>query len=252
MAKPISVQLYSVREGAGKDFPGTLKRIAQMGYKGVEYAGLHGHPAKEIAKIVKDLGMVSSSAHAGLATKDNVNQLVDDAKTLGYKYVIGGCGPDDMKTTDGLKACLDKFLLSCDLLKPHGLIAGMHNHWWEFDHQLDGRRPYDTIMEKVPNLISELDIYWSTKGGADTVKVVKQWAKRIPLLHVKDGDLTEKIVHKAVGEGKIATRAIIEAADPKVLKWVVVELDACDTDMFQAVEKSCRWLVSNGLAEGRK
>jgi sugar phosphate isomerase/epimerase len=252
MAKPISVQLYSVREAAAKDFPGTLKKIADMGYAGVEYAGLHGHAPGQIAKLVKDLGMVSSSAHVGIPTKENINQLVDEAKILGYSYLISGFGPDDVKTADGVKACIDKFAKGCDLVKPHGLRFGMHNHWWEFDHTLGGKTPYEMILSAVPAMVSELDIYWSTRGGADTSKVVKTWASRIPLLHIKDGDLTDRIVHKAVGDGKVPTRAIIEAADPKVLEWLVVELDACDTDMLEAVAKSCKWLVSNGLAKGRK
>ncbi len=252
MKKPISVQLYSVRDEAAKDFPATLKKIAAMGYVGVEFAGLHNHSAKDIAKLIKDLGMVSSSAHVGLPTAENINQMVDEAKTLGYKYLITSFGPDDMKTEDGAKACVEKFAKACELVKPHGLTFGMHNHWWEFDHQFGGRTPYDVFLTEVPDLASELDIYWSTRGGADTVKVVQKWGKRIPLLHVKDGDLTEKIVHKAVGEGKVKIKPIITAADPKALEWLVVELDACDTDMLEAVEKSYKWLVANGLAEGRK
>jgi sugar phosphate isomerase/epimerase len=252
MAKPISVQLYSVRDAAAKDFPGTLKKIAGFGYAGVEYAGLHGHSPKDIAKIVKDLGMVSSSSHVGLPTKENINQMVDEAKTLGYKFLIGGFGGDDMKTEDQAKACAEKFAQATQLVKPHGLQLGMHNHWWEFDHKFGTKTPYDLIMAAAPDLVSELDIYWSTRGGADTVSVVKTWSNRIPLLHVKDGDLTEKIVHKAVGEGKVPIKAIVNAADPAVLQWLVVELDACDTDMLEAVEKSYKWLVGNGLATGRK
>jgi len=252
MKKPISVQLYSVRDAAAKDFPATLKRIADMGYVGVEFAGLHGHSATEIAKLIKDLGMVASSAHMGLPTKENINQIVDEAKTLGYKYVIGGFGPDDMKPEDGVKACAEKFATASALVKSHGLVYAMHNHWWEFDHQFGGKTPYEILMNAAPDMVSELDIYWSTRGGADTVKVVKTWGKRIPLLHVKDGDLTEKIVHKAVGEGKVKIKPIVTEADPKTLEWLVVELDACDTDMLEAVAKSYKWLVANGLAEGRK
>lgn len=252
MVKPISVQLYSVREAAGKDFPGTLRRIAEMGYAGVEFAGLHGHSAKEIARIVKDLGMVSSSAHVGMPTKENIDQLVDDARTLGYKFLVTGFGPDDMKTEDGIKACIEKFARAAETVKPHGLTLTMHNHWWEFDRTFGGKTPYEMILAAVPDMASELDIYWSTHGGADTPQVVRTWGKRIPLLHVKDGDLTEKKVHKAVGDGKVPIKTIVEAADEKVLEWLVVELDACDTDMFEAVAKSYQWLVRSGLGKGRK
>ncbi|MFA5864801.1 MAG: sugar phosphate isomerase/epimerase [Phycisphaerae bacterium] len=251
MKKPISVQLYSVREAAGKDFPSVLKRIAQIGYAGVEFAGLHNFEAKEIARIVKDLGMTASSAHVALPTKENVEQLAQDATVLGYKFLISGFGSDAMKTEDGVRECAEKFAQASELVKPYGLQFGMHNHWWEFDRKFGGKTPYEIFLNTAPEMFSELDIYWSSKAGADTVKVVRTWGKRIPLLHVKDGDLGEKIVHKAVGDGKVPVQSIITAADDSVLQWVVVELDACETDMFEAVEKSYDWLVEKGLGRGR-
>lgn len=251
-SKPISVQLYSVREQAGKNFPQTLKQIADIGYSSVEFAGLHNHTPKEIAKLMGDLGMTASSAHVGMPTQENIQQLVDEAKALGYQYLITGFGPDDMKTYDDVRRCADKFIAGCNLVEPHGLALGMHNHWWEFDRKFQDRTPYEIIMMNARTLVSELDIYWSTKGGADTAAVVRDWANRIPLLHVKDGDLGEKIVHKAVGEGKVPIEKIVKSADELVLKYLVVELDACETDMMEAVAKSYRWLTSKGLAKGRK
>jgi sugar phosphate isomerase/epimerase len=251
MAKPVSVQLYSVREACKADFFGTLKKIAAMGYAGVEYAGLHNKPAAEVAKVVKDLGMKSSSAHAGIPNKDTIGRIVDEAGALGYTRVIGGFGSKDMETEDAVKACAAKFQAGVELGKAHGLSVGMHNHWWEFDRKFNGKTPYEIIMSAAPGLFSELDIYWSTKGGADSCAVVRQWARRIPILHVKDGDLEPDNMHKAVGDGKVPIRAIVEAADASVLDWLVVELDNCKTDMFEAVARSVKWLVSQGLGKGR-
>jgi sugar phosphate isomerase/epimerase len=252
MSKPISVQLYSVREAAALDFPGTLKRIAEMGYAGVEFAGLHGHSARELAKILSDLGLVTSSAHVGLPSREDIEQLAEEALILDYNTLIAGFGPDDMKTEDGVKACAEKFAAACELVKSYGLTFGIHNHWWEFDRTFGGKTPYEIIMNSVPALISELDIYWAAKAGADVTSVVKSWGRRIPLLHVKDGDLGERPVHKAVGEGKVPVREIITAADTPGLRWVVVELDACDTDMLEAVEKSYKFLIGSGLASGKR
>ncbi|NLX07178.1 MAG: sugar phosphate isomerase/epimerase [Phycisphaerae bacterium] len=252
MAKPISLQLYSVREEAAKDFPGVLKRVAAMGYVGVEYAGLHGLSAKEVAKIVGDLGLKSSSAHVGLPTRQTIDQMAADAGALGYTHLIGGFGPDDMKTEDSVRACAAKLAEGADLAKSVGLKFGMHNHWWEFDRQFGGQTPYEIILSEAPNLFSELDIYWCCHGGADSIGVTRQWASRIPLLHIKDGDLTNPPVHKAVGEGKVPVRATVEAADPKVLEWLIVELDNCATDMMEAVAKSVRFLGESGIGRARK
>jgi len=251
MAKPVSLQLYSVREAAAKDFSAVLGKVARMGYGGVEYAGLHGMPASEVARVVSDHGLVSSSAHVPLPTRETIDQLAEDAETLGYHRIVCGFGSDAMKTEDSVKVCAEKFAAGCELARSVGLSLGMHNHWWEFDREFSGRSQYQIILETVPELYSELDIYWCAHAKVDLIETIKVWKARIPLLHVKDGDLTEPPVHKAVGDGKVPIRAAIEATDEDSLEWLVVELDDCATDMLEAVGKSVRWLIDEGLGTSR-
>lgn len=250
--KPISIQLYTVREMASQDFPGTLRTIADIGFKGVEFAGLHGHDPKEIAKLISDLGMKCSSSHTGLPTPESVGQIVETEAALGNNKVISGFGPDQFKTIDDVKTAAEQFSKAAELLKPHGMKFGFHNHWWEFD-KIDGTYVYDILMAEAPDIFSELDVYWTAFGKANPVEVVSKHKARLPVLHIKDGMLEEgKHVHTAVGSGKLDMPAIIGAADPNVLEWLIVELDACETDMMEAVRKSYEYLTSSGLAEGNK
>lgn len=250
--KPISIQLYTVREAAAQDFPATLRTIADIGYKGVEFAGLHGHDPKEIATLISDLGMKASSSHTGLPTPESVGQIVETEAALGNTRVISGFGPDDFKTMDAVKQVAEKFNTAAELLKPHGMTFGFHNHWWEF-FSVDGQVIYDILMAEAPDMFSELDVYWCKFGKNDPVEVIGKYGKRLPLLHIKDGMLEEgKHVHTAVGSGLLDMPAIIGAADPDTLEYVVVELDACETDMMEAVRKSYEYLTTNGLAEGNK
>ena len=250
--KPISIQLYTVRELAAQDFPGTLRAIADIGYKGVEFAGLHGHDPKEIAKLIADLGMKVSSSHAGLPTPETVGGIVETEATLGNTRIIGGFGPNDFKTVEDVKQAAGKFQLAAELLKPHGMTFGFHNHWWEF-FTLDGKYVYDILMAEAPDIFSELDVYWCAFGKADPVAIVGKYKSRLPVLHIKDGMLEEgKHVHTAVGSGLLDMPAIVGAADPNVLKWLIVELDACKADMMEAVRKSYGYLKSSGLGEGNK
>ena len=250
--KPISVQLYTLRDASEKDFPAVLRTVAEIGYKGVEIASLNGLEPKEVAKIISDLGMVVSSSHIPLPTPENIQEILDVELTMGNKAVISGFGPREFTTVDACKAAAAKFQQAAALLKPHGISFGFHNHWWEFD-KVDGKRIYDILMQEAPDVFSELDVYWTAAGKADPVEVVSQFKSRLPYLHIKDGMLQEgSVVHTAVGSGKLDIPGIINAADPNVLKWLVVELDNCDTDMTEAVRQSYTYLTSNGLAAGNK
>ncbi|MFW6132664.1 MAG: sugar phosphate isomerase/epimerase family protein [Planctomycetota bacterium] len=250
--KPISVQLYSVREQAARDLPGVLKQIADIGYKGVEPAGLHGHAPQDVRRMLDDMGLVASSTHGPLPSEDNLCEVVETAQALGYEMVISGKGAEDFKTRDAILALAEQFQTAAELLKPHGLRMGYHNHWWEFD-EVDGRLGYELFLEAASDVFSELDTYWASNFGAvDVPALVARHAARLPILHIKDGPLIQDQPHTAVGAGKMDVPAVIGAADESVLQWVVVELDTCAGDMMQALADSYAYLTSHGLAEGNR
>lgn len=252
MAKPISIQLYTLREQAKTDFVGVLKTVAATGYKAVETAGYHGMKPAEVRKIVEDLGMVVSSLHGAWPTKDNLQEVIDTAKTLGTTITISGFGPDQFKTLAEIQKVADMANSVVAPLQKAGLQLAVHNHWWEFN-QVDGRLAFDLLMERCPGLLSELDVYWAANFGAvNPAEQVAKYKGRIPLLHIKDGPLVKDLPHTAVGAGKVDIAACIRAADEKVLRYAIVELDACATDMVQAVKDSYKFLVGKGLALGNK
>ena len=250
--KPISVQLYTVRELAKTDFIGVLKEIASIGYKGVEPAGLHGQKPEEIRKVLDDLGIVCSSAHGKLATKDNLAEVVETAQALGYKHIVSGWKREDWTSLDGVKRAADAYRQAGDLLKPHGLRMAYHNHWWEMN-DIDGECALERFYELAPDVTAQIDVYWASNfGRVDVQALIKRLAKRTPMLHLKDGPLVEGQPHTAVGAGKMDIPACVEAADPNVLQWLIVELDHCATDMMQAVRDSYAYITGQGLAEGNR
>jgi sugar phosphate isomerase/epimerase len=249
--KPIALQLYSVREAMAGDFAGVLKQVADIGYVGVEFAGLHGKAPAEVKKMVDDLGFVVCSAHMALPTADNAAQLIDECSTLGITKLVSGFGPDQFKTGDDVKASAAKFQAAAELLKPAGITFGIHNHWWEFK-EVDGRMVEDTVLDLAPDAFAELDVYWAEVGCGDAAGSVARLAARCPLLHIKDGNIEPTHPMTAVGAGKLDMPKIIAAADPNVTEWLIVELDSCATDMLAAVTESYRYLVGNGLARGNQ
>ena len=256
MALPLALQLYSLREDAQGDLVGVLKRVAAMGYKGVEFAGLHGNDPAEIAQVVADLGMVCVSAHMGVPTQETVGETVEEAQALGIGYVVAGGGPPDYASADTIQAIAERFAAAAELLAPHGLKFGIHNHWWEFDHDVDGQCPHDLMMAQAGEAFAQVDICWAAFGGHDPAAVIARNAGRVDLLHVKDSSLEKNAEgrpatpHVAVGEGAVDIAASIAAAEKAGTAWAIVELDNCATDMEEAVRQSARFLIDSGLCEG--
>lgn len=248
MAKPIAIQLYTVRELCAKDFAGTLKKIAGIGYKGVEFAGLHGMAAADVADLTGDLGMEAAGAHVGLPGGD-VSALVDELRTLGATRAVSGVGPNDLQTAEACAQVAKRFQAAAQRLAPHGIELCYHNHWWEFD-EVEGSTAYERLLQGAPALKAELDVYWTADGGYDPVEVLGWMGDRAPLLHIKDGPLEKGAPHTAVGAGKLDFPAIVAAIDPRITDWLIVELDHCATDMLEAVRQSYAYLTSKGLAEG--
>ena len=248
--RPVALQLYSLREAAGKNFPEVLEKVASFGYKGVEFAGLNGMSPGAVRKILDDLGLVACSTHGPLPQKENLSQIIDEAGTLGYEWqVVAYMPPENYSDKEETLKTIDAFAQGAELLKGSGLRLAAHNHWWEFDKRFDGKTPHEMMMERIPGLFAEVDTYWAQVAGADAVGVVRHLGKRAPLLHIKDGPLLRDQPMTAVGGGKMDWKAIFAAAGES-LEWPVVELDSCATDMFDAVRESCRYLIDNGFAAG--
>ncbi len=249
--KPIALQLYTVRELCAQDFPGTVKRVAEVGYKGVEFAGLHGMAAQDVKAMVDDLGLAVTSSHVGLPTEENVAELVEQERALGNRRLVTSMGPDQFKTLDDCKRVAERLQQAAELAKQAGMEFGYHNHWWEF-RPVEGEMPHEILMSEAPDVFPQLDVYWVAFGGPDPAEVVGRYASRAFLLHIKDGTLEEGQPHTAVGAGKVNMPAVIGAMDESVTDWLIVELDNCATDMFQAVVDSYEYLTEKGLAEGSK
>jgi sugar phosphate isomerase/epimerase len=184
-----------------------------------------------------------------MPTKENISEIVDTAKTLGYTCHISGGGPDDFKDKNACRVTGEKFKAASELLKPHGLTFGMHNHWWEFDKKIDGKTPYDIALEIAPDTICQIDTYWVKVGGMDPAAVIQQHAKQTQLLHIKDGPLDKDKAMTAIGRGKMDWKSVMQAAQDSAVKWLVVELDRCDTDMMDAIHESLHYLVDEGFGD---
>lgn len=250
MAKPISIQLYSVREAMKEDVWGTIGKIASIGYPGIEPCNVPGGNIAEAAKRIKNLGLTVSAYQAGIPVGDNKAKLLDEAQALGTKHIV--CpwhGAENFASMDGLKATAEIFQKAIANCEERGMTFGYHNHEFELENIIDGKPALLQLAALVPKLYFTVDTYWVTVGGQDAPAVVKTLGTQANLLHIKDGPLVKSEPMVAAGSGKMDFPSIVAAA--KSAKWLVVELDRCATDMMEAVEKSFNYLVDSGLGCGK-
>lgn len=229
----LGLQLYCVREEMELDPLGTLKQLAEIGYKNVEHANyvdrkFYGYSAKEFKKILKDLGMKMPSGHTVLrkdhwdeAKKDFTDiwkYTVEDAATMGQKFVISPSLEKDLRSTqDILKRQMDIFNKSGELCKKSGMKFGYHNHGFEFSEKLDDKTVYEIIMKNTdPALVmQQLDIGNLYNGGAIAINVLKQYPGRFASMHVKDEILStgggqEKYDSTILGQGIVNVKEVID------------------------------------------
>ena len=249
--KPIALQLYTLRDLCKEDFVPTLDKVAKIGYKAVEFAGFHGMTAGELRTVLEDLGLTACSAHMPMPTEDNVSEVIEQCQTIGVSRLVTGPG-GPIRTVSEVMACIEKQRKAVELLKGSGIALGLHNHWQEFEPVPDGRLPEDIMLQSVPELFAELDVYWVAVGKQEPVDTVARLKKRTPLLHIKDGLIEPRQPMKPIGQGKLDMPKIIAAADAKILEYVIVELDSCDIPPLEAVEQSYNYLVGKGLAAGNR
>jgi len=252
---PIGLQLYTLRDALAKDFAGTLRKVADMGYAGVETAffGADITP-QEVSRQLRELGLPVFSAHVDLPLGANTDLALRTADVFGCKRIVWHGWPEDARygTIDGVRQLADDYNAANEIAVVHGLSFGLHNHWWEMTPLAgEGTLPHMLLRDLLdPRIFFEVDVYWATVAGVDAVLLVNDLGSRAPLLHVKDGPAVRNQPMTAVGSGTLDIPAIVQAGRGHT-EWLVVELDECATDMIEAVTQSYQYLVGQGLGRGR-
>ncbi len=222
----IGLQLYTVRDPLQRDFEGTLKAVADIGYREVEFAGLFGHPPAEVRTVLDGLGLAAPSGHVEyrVVTGDWPKAL-EAAHTLGQAFIVCPWIDQSMRRrADDWRRIAETFNRAAETSWRSGLQFAYHNHDFEFA-RLDGELPYDILLaETDPGFVRmELDLYWITKGGGDPLAYFARWPGRFPLVHVKDmakdGDMAD------VGKGTIDFPRIFARSEEAGIAHAFVEHD---------------------------
>ncbi|HEY3417480.1 MAG TPA: sugar phosphate isomerase/epimerase [Armatimonadota bacterium] len=229
------MQLYTVRDETAKDYAGTVRKVAEIGYSGVEFAGFGDLSMEAVRALLDETHLRPAGAHIGLGNlQQDIQRLIDDQLALGNHYVtLGGIpAPTD---ADGWKKAGEMLSDYGRILHEQGLTLGYHNHAHEFK-QYDGVAALDLLLgNSDPRYLqSELDVYWVTRGGEDPVAYINKYAGRFTFLHMKDMAPGEEQQFAEVGEGILDWPAIIAAGRAGGAQWFIVEQDVCQRPSLES------------------
>ncbi len=268
---PVAVQVYSVRDDAEKDFAGTMKKIKEIGYEGVELAGLYGHTPAEIREAVEAAGLKAVSAHVPFQElAADMEGTVKQYEEIGVEYIaIPYLMEEDRPGTPRFEGNVKLFEEIAKTCKAHGIQTLYHNHDFEFVKMPNGQYALDYIYSTIPAdlLQTELDTCWVKVAGEDPAAYVKKYSGRAPVVHLKDfhkegrpanmyqligTDVKEEESHgtfefRPVGHGDQDFPPILEASIEAGSKWVVVEQDqSVGRTPIEAIAMSREYLKSLG------
>ncbi len=245
MSFPVALQLFSVREACEANLYGTLKKVKEMGYDGVEFAGLYGHTAEEVKEMLNDIGLVALSAHVPYKDMEENPSVFADYAKIGCKYVVVPYLTEEYRPGaprfDEMVANLSGFGKAA---KENAMTLLYHNHDFEYT-TINGKYALDIIYDTVPAdlLQTEIDTCWANIGGVNPAEYVRKYTGRAPVVHLKDfwGEKAENMYEligidsapvrpegfefRPVGSGKQDFPAILAAAKDAGAFWVVVEQD---------------------------
>jgi sugar phosphate isomerase/epimerase len=274
LAKQAGIQLYTVGPELTKDIDGTLAKIAAIGYRNVESAGLAGKTPAEFRKALDEVGLKCPSSHLFPTPGMSTEQMLEAAKILGSQYAVSSViiKPDPSiksiddyvryigtLTQDDYKKMAGELNDLAIKAKAMGLKFAYHNHNMEFRKWSDGSTTFEILMaESDPSLVKiELDCGWAALGGYSPIALFKKYPGRFRMLHIKD---FVAVAHPVValgrdsnpewtelGKGHIDYRAILAAApaagveqifveqEPPFAKFTALEAARVDYDYLQSI-----------------
>lgn len=248
----IAVMMYTVLAQARADLEGTLARLAEIGFLGIETYGLVEEfgPAR-VRTAIAAAGLTLTSAHAPFPAGGRAAAILDENEELGAPVLVWSMERDEFASPDAIRRGAERVNEAAERASARGMAIAYHNHFAEFSRFHQGRQAYDLLLDQLDDrVLVELDAYWALLGGADPGAVLARLGDRVRFVHVKDGPAVsyEQDVMVPIGEGQVDWARVL--ATPSGVRWHVVELERLRMDTFKALKRSYAHLVGGGMSAG--
>lgn len=252
--KGIYLQLYSLRTDISNDLKGTLDKVSEMGYNGIEAANysdgkFYDLSPAEFKSEIENRKMTVLSSHVGKNLNNDINktnweeiwnwwdQTIQAHKAAGMKYIVVPSMPQ-VKTLSDLKIYCDYYNKIGEKCNNAGLRFGYHNHSFEFV-KIEGETMYDYMLKNTDRskVFFQMDVYWVVRGGKSPVEYFNKYPGRFELLHLKDD--------KELGQsGMVGFDAILRNIDKSGCEYLIVEVENYSEQPFKSVSESILYLKS--------
>lgn len=249
MSVSVGLQLYTLRGETARDFPGTLARVAGLGFAGVEFAGYGDFAAGDLRRLLRDLGLRAAASHVSLERlRLSLDAELDYAEEIGALALV--CPWADPGTPLEWLTIAEQLNLAAQACQARGLRLAYHNHAHELTGRVGELPTLDALLTRAPQLDCELDVAWTHAGGADPVAYLQEYAPRVPLVHLKDvrrkgpGNGMDAWDTVELGAGEVDLRAVLNAAGEA--RWWLVEQDH-SADPWASLDVSVRFLRKQGV-----
>ena len=278
----LGVQLFSVFQAMLNDVPGTLRRIADLGYDHVEAQSFTGTPFELFLYMQRNLpegdnGMPADgpqgmptmgdikqaaeaasldipSCHVYLPEGDTAEAIFDEQEMLGSHLLVAPSiydpktdAPFDFSDLEEIKRLAERFNVAAERARARGMRIGYHNHFDDFHTDFDGRTGLEVFYDLCePDVFAEVDVYWAQVGGRDPVDLIKSLGERVELVHVKDGTGVMGSFGDptmALGRGSLDIRGILDASVHA--SALIVEIEWLGDAVWDALAESHRFVVDH-------
>jgi sugar phosphate isomerase/epimerase len=240
----VGFQLYTVRGEFERDVPGTLKAIAGIGYKGVEFWGYGGTPnvykeysAAELRKMLDENGLKCCGIHLELKAlaKENLQRTIDNNQVLGNEYLNVAAAKEKMGSEEAIAELAQILNDTAEKCRPHKMSVGYHAHPFDFV-KIGGRFAWDILFSQTrPEVTMQMDVGNCLGGDGDPIASLKKFPGRTPTMHIKeyqektfDSDFYKEIFRLAEG--------------PCRTKWYIVEMGSRDGTGFDVPREALQKL----------
>jgi sugar phosphate isomerase/epimerase len=237
----LGIQLYTVRDDVQKDFSGTIRRLAAMGYEGIEGGVYKGDEHKIVREIMDETGLKFAGSMTMMTNfETELEAIAESVKGLDCDTVL--CPwimQEDREDLEGWKKTAARKQKIGEACRAAGLKYLYHIHGYEFSDLGGGTTGMDVLVNETDDAVGfEIDIYWAFHGGADPVSLYQRLLPRTPFLHLKDMIKNPNPFDVEVGDGIVPVKEVVDLAMASGCEWMLVEQEQFTRPPMEAAEIS--------------